>query len=47
MENSNLLKDKAGLLSYESPFCQEYYVETQNVICASETEGGDEIPGEW
>lgn len=47
MENSNLLKEKAGALSYESPVCLVYYVETHKVICASETENVDEILGEW
>ena len=47
MTNSNLLKEKAGTLSYVSPVCLVYYVETQKVICASETEKVDEIIGEW
>ncbi|MBP5692610.1 MAG: hypothetical protein J6W86_02715 [Bacteroidales bacterium] len=32
---------------YESPVFNEFLVETQKIICGSETERVDETDGEW
>ena len=48
MESHKLLNEKASPIKpYECPTTDTLYVDTQGVICASETEMVEEIDGEW
>ena len=47
MKNNNFSTENAEAKSYSSPICQVIDVDTQGVICASETEKLTEIEGEW
>ena len=47
MKKDNLPNENATAHSYAPPVCQEFYVGTQRIICASETEKVGETEGEW
>lgn len=47
MKNNNFSAENAEAKSYVSPICQLIDVDTQRVICASETEKVTETDGEW
>ena len=47
MKNNNFSTENAEAKSYVSPICQLIDVDTQRVICASETEKVTETDGEW
>ena len=47
MKNNNFSTENAEAKSYASPICQLIDVDTQRVICASETEKVTETDGEW
>ena len=47
VKNNNFSTENAEAKSYSSPICQVINVDTQGVICASETEKVTEIEGEW
>ena len=47
MKNNNFSTENAEAKSYASPICQLIDVDTQRVICASETEKVGETEGEW
>ena len=48
MESHKLLNEKASSIKpYECPTMETLYVDTQSVICASETEKVEETDGEW
>ena len=47
MKSNNFSTENAEAKSYASPICQIIYVDTQSVICASETEKVTETESEW
>lgn len=47
MKNNNLTKEGADTKVYTPPVTQELLIDTQRVICASETEKVNDIDGEW
>ena len=47
MKNNNFSTENAEAKSYASPICQVIDVDTQSVICASETEKVTETDGGW
>ena len=48
MKNSCLLeRHQSGIKDYEAPVCEVFSVDTQNIICTSQTEKVDETIGEW
>ena len=47
MKNNNFSTENAEAKSYSSPICQVIDVDTQRVICASETEKVTETDGGW
>ena len=47
MSHNSLTTENAEAKSYASPICQVIDVDTQSVICASETEKVTETDGEW
>ena len=47
MKNNNFSTENAEAKSYAPPICQVIDVDTQSVICASETEKVTETDGEW
>ena len=47
MKNNNFSTENVEAKSYASPICQVIDVDTQSVICASETEKVTETDGEW
>ena len=47
MKNNNFSTENAEAKSYVSRICQLIDVDTQRVICASETEKVTETDGEW
>ena len=47
MQNTNQSKENAEVMEYKSPECTAFIVNTQNVICLSETEPVIDIDGEW
>ena len=47
MKSNNFSTENAEAKSYSSPICQVIDVDTQSVICASETEKVTETDGEW
>ena len=47
MRYSTLSKEKADVLDYASPLCEELSLDPQSIICESDTEGVDEEDGEW
>ena len=47
MKNNNFSTENTEAKSYASPICQVIDVDTQRVICASETEKVTETESEW
>lgn len=47
MKNNNFSTENAEAKSYAPPICQVIDVDTQRVICASETEKVTETDGGW
>ena len=47
MKNNNFSTENVEAKSYASPICQLIDVDTQRVICASDTEKVTETDGEW
>ena len=47
MNNNTSRRGNTGALNYATPVCQELHVDTQGVICASDTETVGEDEGEW
>ena len=47
MKNNNFSTKNAEAKSYAPPICQVIDVDTQSVICASETEKVTETDGKW
>ena len=47
MRHNNLTTENAEAKSYAPPICQVIDVDTQRVICASETEKVTETDGGW